>query len=138
MPEASLKINTSGSRANIVALAIPADTYVTPFMFDQAVDAARALPAGWFTTSLVLHEAGGARKDHVMLTRVAGPPVGNFNICRATRGRFIVVHLGEMDEDGDSPESGPYRTIEAAVEAIRADVEAQMAAWGVMPAPCAA
>ena len=97
-----------------------------------------ALPGGWFDISLNPDQDAGTRQDHVMVTRVAGPPVGNFSIWRAPRGRFIVAHLGELDEDGDSPESGPYRTVEAAVDSIRADVEAQLEAWGVAPVPCAA
>ena len=39
---------------------------------------------------------------------------------------------------GDDAESGPYRTIEAAIEAIRVDIGLQLAAWGVMPVSCAA
>ena len=130
--------SASGTPANVVALAVPSDTFVTPFMFDRATDAAQALPAGWYTVALLRHQGAGTRQDHVMLTRVAGPPVGSFSIWRAPRGRFRVCHLGETDVDGDSTESGPYRTVEAAVDAIRADIGLQLAAWGVAPVPCAA
>ena len=138
MPQANLKINTSVVRANVVALPIPADTFMTAFMFDQVARAAVALPGGWFDISLNPDQDAGTRQDHVMVTRVAGPPVGNFSIWRAPRGRFIVVHLGESDVAGDISESGPYRTIEAAVDAIRADVELQLAEWGVAPVAFAA
>ncbi len=133
MPQTSPRNNTFAVPTNVVAFAAPADTFMTPFMFTQVAQAAFVLPEGWFTVALLPDEDMGRRRDHVMITRVAGPPIGSFSVWRAPRGRFIVSHLGEVDEDGDSPESGPYRTVEAAVDAIRADIALQLEAWGVAP-----
>ena len=138
MPQTSPRNNTFAVPTNVVAFAAPADTFMTTFMFVQVAQAAFVLPAGWFTVALLRAEDMGRRQDHVMITRVAGPPIGSFSVWRAPRGRFIVGHLGEVDEDGDSPESGPYRTVEAAVDAIRADIALQLEAWGVAPVPHAA
>ena len=123
------------NKSNVVAFRAPTDISMTLFMFDQVTRAAQSLPVGWFDVSLQRKEDAGARQDHVMLTRIAGPPVGSFSVWRGSRGRFRVIH---RDEAGDGAESGPYRTVEAAVEAIRVDIELRLAAWGVVPASCAA
>ena len=135
VPQAASENETGRAQHNVVTFAAPADTFMTAFMFDQATQAAQLLPAGWFTVSLVRDMSEGVRQDHVMIIRVAGPPVGSFQLWRGSRGRFRVLHEDEAD---NVAESGPYRTIEAAVEAIRADIGLQLAAWGVMPVPCAA
>ena len=138
MPQAVSTDKNGCARNNVVSFTVPADTFMTAFMFDQATQAAQSLPTGWFTVALVRDAESGTRQDHVMITRVAGPPVGSFQIWRGSRGRFRVVHRNELDEADDVAESGPYRTVEAAVEAIRVDIGLQLAAWGVMPVPCAA
>ena len=135
MPQAVSRRRACHAQSNVVAFAAPTDAFMTLFMFNQVARATQSLPAGWFDVSLQRKEDAGARQDHVMLTRVAGPPVGSFSVWRGSRGRFRVVH---SDEAGDDAESGPYRTVEAAVEAIRTDIGLRLAAWGVMPVPCAA
>ena len=138
MPQAASINETGYTQDNVVALTVPADRFMTAFMFDQATQAAQALPAGWFTVALVRDMKEGVRQDHVMIVRVAGPPVGSFQLWRGSRGRFRVIHEAERGEAEDGSESGPYRTVEAAVEAIRTDIGLRLAAWGVMPVPCAA
>ena len=132
MPQAVSRRGACHAQSNVVAFAAPIDTFMTLFMFDQVARAAQSLPAGWFDISLQREDDAAKRQDHVMLTRIAGPPVGSFSVWRGSRGRFRVIH---GDEAGDVAESGPYRTIEAAVEAIRVDIGLQLAAWGVMPVP---
>ncbi len=138
MPQAASIDEIGCAQNNVVAFTAPADTFMTAFMFDQATDAAQSLPAGWFTVALVRDVNEGVRQDHVMIVRVAGPPVGSFQIWRGSRGRFRVIHEGEHGEAEDGSESGPYRTVEAAVDAIRTDIGLRLASWGVMPVSCAA
>lgn len=138
MPKAASIDETGCTDNNVVTFAAPADTFMTAFMFEQATDAAQSLPPGWFTVVLVRDVNEGVRQDHVMIVRVAGPPVGSFQLWRGSRGRFRVIHEAERGEAEDGSESGPYRTVEAAVDAIRTDIGLRLASWGVVPVPCAA
>ena len=138
MPQAALTGESSCAQSNDIAFKAPANTFMTFFMFNQVAQAAQVLPAGWFDVSLQRDEDVEVRRDHVIIKRIAGPPVGSFNVRRGLRGRFRVVHMGESNEAADGAESGPYRTVEAAIEAIRTDIALRLAAWGVMPVARAA
>ena len=133
MPQAASSTENRHAQDNVIALTVPTGSFMTSFMFDQATQAAETLPAGWFTVALVRDARHEERRDHVMIVRVAGPPVGDFEIWRGTRGRFCVLHKSELNGAAGSEKSGPYRTVETAMEAIRADIDLQMAAWGVTP-----
>ena len=138
MPQATSLTENHYAQSNVVALTVPSGSLMTSFMFAQATQAAQTLPSGWFTVALVRDARHEERRDHVMIARIAGPPVGGFEIWRGARGRFCVFHKGELSRAAESEKSGPYRTIEAAMGAIRADIDLQMEAWGVTPVPQAA
>lgn len=120
---------------NVVYLpAAAADTYVSLFMFAAAQrDAAAWLPDGWFDLRLVESEDNGFRLDHIVLERIAGPPIGSFEVWREA-GRFLVERCPEANGWWDDPSRvGRFRSMEEVVKGILAHINGQLVAWKLPP-----
>ncbi len=108
----------------------PADTSMTPLLIRQAKrDAARLLPAGWFT--FVTDETATAGQDYDILhfVQVEGVPVGNYGLHREPSRQFSLVCLDHaLDEDGEqvARKLGLFETTEGAVKAILTDLRRAM------------
>ena len=124
----------SGLPSNVVAMPPPAENYVTRFETQAARYAASTLPP-WFSVDLIEDEDEVARlrQDHVRLERVAGPPIGCFEIWRQGRGRLVVYTTGEPEDQwgADHCEIGRCRSLPEAFRIVRANVDATVASWGL-------
>lgn len=136
MRQATAANITSARSSNVVALPL-AETHVTRAEGRASRQAASVLPP-WFAAVLIEDEdiVAGRRQDHIRLERIAGPPIGCFEIWREARGRLLVYATGEPDEDvADFAEIGRCRSLPAAFEIVRRDLAATIASWGLVLAP---
>ena len=132
MPQAAPTSTTLVGRNNVIALQVPPDTFITPFMLEQAHrEVAARLPAGLFEVFLIQEEDFGIRQDHVHLERVGVLPVGHYQIWREGCAGFSVSVIGEPDDGVEVFTIGPFRVMSDAVQAVIDSVNEQMAAWGL-------
>ena len=132
MPQAAATSTTLVERNNVVDLHLPPDTYITPFMLEQArYEVAAQLPAGMFEVSMLYEEDHGVRQDHVHLERIGALPVGHYQIWREGRAGFSVAVIGEPHDGVEVDTIGPFRAMADAVQRVLDDVNEQMAAWGL-------
>ena len=132
MPQAARTSTTLVDRNNVVALQFPADTFITPFLFEQIQrEAAARLPTGMFEVFMIHEEDLGLRQDHVHFERIGSLPVGHYQIWREGPAGFSVAVIGEPDDGAEVFKVGPFRTIADAVGGLLGHVNGRMAAWGL-------
>lgn len=122
--------------SNVVVLPL-AETHVTSKEGTAAMLAAAVLPP-WFAVDLIPDEdtAAKRRQDHIRLERIAGPPIGSFEVWRENRRTLVVYATGEPDDAGaDFAEIGRCRSLPEAFEIVRHDLNATVASWGLAMAP---
>ena len=104
-----------------------ADTSITAAALHEAQEAAaRLLPAYWFKSHLRADVNNGQHHDNLTYVQTAGVPVGNYSIQRKLSRHFSLFCTAvETNQTGGSIERelGSFETMEAAVTAIRADLQ---------------
>ena len=127
MRTAPATIASARPRNNVAILPTPTDTSMTPLLIRQAKrDAAKLLPAGWFTFMTDETATAGQAYDSLLFCQVGGVPVGHYGLHREPSRQFSVTCLdAEPDEDGEQVERalGLFGTTEEAVRAIRRDLQ---------------
>ncbi|MBE7209455.1 MAG: hypothetical protein INR65_00405 [Gluconacetobacter diazotrophicus] len=98
-----------------------------------AAAVAALLPQDWFELRSLEDADLPAGRDHCMLERVGGPPVGSFHLWRDD-GSVWVRALPELDEaSGEASRCHRHRDVAEAVAAIAAAINRQLRGWSLPP-----